>query len=707
MKQKPRKKVAVKKNLNTGGVAALAESALNSGADAAVKKGLGKKLLQGLGTFDQTSGSGLAGTGDELVEQGVGMIANSIVPGSGQVVKLAMNALDFGNKVADTQINKIKNPKTRGIAEGITDIVTGNPVEGISDLINNKKNVQKSITQQQNLSADAALNARANDTYDNLNCGGKVKMKTGGKVKGPKGIDNVSANLKENSFVVPKNVANTDLAKKVFDAIKLNPNAPAALKEGGDVPVKLTAGEVIIPADKVAAADMAMKALGKTGINDLAPNAKPSNNMKDGGPVKYFKYENKWYSMDPAGSINLVEKKNGKWEPVSGAQIPFSVSQGDLKSFKEGREFTVTPLSKSNLDSRKNPPKSVGVPETGAGEPETDETKYFGNTSEESKNAFAGKKQTKTNIAAFDNIEDEDTEGTAESTQLLEDDYKFALNASLDPEWSKLAKAYAKSQTGDENNYLDYKAFSTAQLKEATRNAGLNNENILASDNATAADNATAKTPGDNNSQKKGEDEKTSPKWNAAEYASIAQAGLGATSLLMQGKMPERKVAPEIADAFHRAQLDSMYGMDEAMKDQIETGIELNRRMTNANAKEMSGGSGGTAMANMMASGNLANRAMTNLGIADADIRKDKIRYADQLAMVLAGEKEKVFNDKLNRFLKNEESYADLLQAGISNFVGARNLKDQNQTYKELNKPFQINLGGTNGTVAAASSGVL
>lgn len=170
-----------------------------------------------------------------------------------------------------------------------------------------------------------------------------------------------------------------------------------------------------------------------------------------------------------------------------------------------------------------------------------------------------------------------------------------------------------------------------------------------------------------------------------AALAAIGQFGLGMYQDIKAGKRPKDKIDGAILSQLGDAMNDR--GWDPAVEAAANDRIELNRRADVLNINNMSGGDTGTALANATAASNTANRAIVDLAKEKEGIRMAKAQRADQLATTVAGMKRNIFQDDLSAFHDNQKASGDLIQAGISNYIGAmQNREDQAREDERLAK---------------------
>jgi hypothetical protein len=183
----------------------------------------------------------------------------------------------MGGDILEHQDEQQFDGTEQAITGGITaatDFATGNIVGGIASLVG----TGASLLLGSKKAKDANAKVRTNNSRRDLQMATQELAK-GGKIKG-KGTgtsDSIPAKLNEGDFIVP--AKNAEQAMKIrkehFDAGEADTNV-------GDVPVKLSNGEVAFSKDE-------MDYLDEIGeghkVRSLAPNAKLGNKFDEGGKV--------------------------------------------------------------------------------------------------------------------------------------------------------------------------------------------------------------------------------------------------------------------------------------------------------------------------------------------------------------------------------------------------------------------------------------
>ncbi len=170
---------------------------------------------------------------------------------------------------------------------------------------------------------------------------------------------------------------------------------------------------------------------------------------------------------------------------------------------------------------------------------------------------------------------------------------------------------------------------------------------------------------------------------DAGQGVALAQTGLGLTSLMQDGKRPEDSISPEFTQTVEDAKADSQFGFTPLQMQNANRSIEKNRASDVQNIINLSGGSAGTALANIRGAGISANEAKNNLTAQSEALRLQKKRYADSKVAEKAGMSKQLFNEKLNAFNVDQEAGAGLLSAGIGNLIGGQRYQSELEAQKK------------------------
>lgn len=181
----------------------------------------------------------------------------------------------------------------------------------------------------------------------------------------------------------------------------------------------------------------------------------------------------------------------------------------------------------------------------------------------------------------------------------------------------------------------------------------------------------------------------------------FGQMGLGIYSLFKDGKRPVDSIDPDFDASVRGAQASAAYGFNPAERQIQEGNINSLRAGDIDVIRNQTGGNAGQALSNLRASSVTSADNMVRLAAADSNLRLQKQQYADQMVSQRAGMKRQLFQDKLNAFNVNQQSGADLLGSGISNYFGNKWRQDQLKAQQEANDVSKINYDGIFDVVSA------
>ena len=232
----------------------------------------------------------------------------------------SLDAIGEAGKADYGAVNKygeLKNP-TKNTVGGVIGAVI-DPLSFITDLINN----ESFINAKSRGEAEGAKNrflekegkaqeqSRINKSVAQVQLNQRAKgLNKGGVVTGKSGKDKNAALLKEKSFVIPEE----SVTDKIWNiAGKVGLTKPLKKARGGNVPVLLTKGEIVIPPEKKSVFEALLKKQGISSLASLAPDAKPGNKKQTGGIVEQWrKRREELISLSEAGTIGEEEEKELK-----------------------------------------------------------------------------------------------------------------------------------------------------------------------------------------------------------------------------------------------------------------------------------------------------------------------------------------------------------------------------------------------------------
>lgn len=177
----------------------------------------------------------------------------------------------------------------------------------------------------------------------------------------------------------------------------------------------------------------------------------------------------------------------------------------------------------------------------------------------------------------------------------------------------------------------------------------------------------------------------------APELFGALQASAGLYGLSTAKKIPDPSVSAELKLLARETQKLSEQGLDPTSKNLALKTIEQNRRSA-VNQIVSRGGSAGEISSGMTQATSQANEGAERLAVADSEIkRSNKAPYFDALKAI-SSRKDDVNKEKRVIKEKKDEMYAALLQAGISNVIGARQFKDHMDYLKNIKSGVTITL---------------
>ena len=180
---------------------------------------------------------------------------------------------------------------------------------------------------------------------------------------------------------------------------------------------------------------------------------------------------------------------------------------------------------------------------------------------------------------------------------------------------------------------------------------------------------------------------KKMPSWiNPENVLAAGQTGAGIYALLKDGKRPVDVIDPQFENTVNQARGEAAYGLNSYEKNIAQKDIESSRAGQAAESASLAGGNLATAMANIRKAGTESSENLTKLASADANLKLQKQRYADQLVHARSEMKRRLFQDKLNAFMQNQKAGADLLSSGISNFFTSRYNEQAREAEKQANE---------------------
>jgi len=164
---------------------------------------------------------------------------------------------------------------------------------------------------------------------------------------------------------------------------------------------------------------------------------------------------------------------------------------------------------------------------------------------------------------------------------------------------------------------------------------------------------------------------------------SLAQTGLGLSQLFQDGERPVDQMDAGVAKSVDEANKEAQFGISPLERRIANVGIDRNRNADVQTIINLSGGSAGTALANIRAASIASNEAKNNLSLMSEKLRLQKKMYADSKVSEKADRSKQLFNEKLNAFNVDQEAGAQLLGAGLRNVIGASRLDKELEAQKK------------------------
>ncbi len=194
--------------------------------------------------------------------------------------------------------------------------------------------------------------------------GGSKGKAEGGTIEGAGTgkSDSIKADLNKKDFIIPVESANSKIVKAMMEKLGLNKVAP--LKKG-NVPVKVSDGEKIVPFSKRAEAEKILITLGyKKGLTGLAPNADDSEEKEFGGNI--MANQDKFPGYKKGTTKAGVKKSDMEELPIVQSTIPETSNDPaalPTDNIELSKPYVAPVPKKSNIDWA----QLLGVGQTVAG----------------------------------------------------------------------------------------------------------------------------------------------------------------------------------------------------------------------------------------------------------------------------------------------------------------------------------------------------
>lgn len=178
----------------------------------------------------------------------------------------------------------------------------------------------------------------------------------------------------------------------------------------------------------------------------------------------------------------------------------------------------------------------------------------------------------------------------------------------------------------------------------------------------------------------------------APEILGALQAAGGAYGLLAAGRKPDMQVSKTLKKLSSEVRKLSEFGYEPAVLNALNAEIENTRRNISRSYTDSGNVSGLERMAglNTLLSTTIDKKA----GLAFADAAEKSRKYADVLRIdtMKAGQEFDINKMNVEDWYRNQEVFASMAAAGVSNIIGARQLKAEQDAIKKTgnNKPTYI-----------------
>jgi len=173
---------------------------------------------------------------------------------------------------------------------------------------------------------------------------------------------------------------------------------------------------------------------------------------------------------------------------------------------------------------------------------------------------------------------------------------------------------------------------------------------------------------------------------------SLAQLGFGLANQILEGKRPESKVDPDLTARLEDAKRFDNRGFTPEQKDVVLNAIEANRIAGNETARNLSGGNAALAISGQRAANSDAVRAVLEAEAKDNQIMMGNKSRTDSLAQAKASVFQQIQQEKLQAFQQNQGANAELIGAGIHNFVGNKQMRDIMGTEEKDKEAFDLQM---------------
>ena len=593
-------------------------------------------------------------------------------------------------KIAATAVTGASQSSgSSGTEAGASDALVGSDTS-VNQVTDGKLLTGQAGTDWQNTIGDdekASVLAKYNSGGYGYAEGGKIVGAGTGK------SDSIKAKPEEGSFIVP--AENAKLAERIRAKYLGEKTGVATLKKGGGVDVMLSNGEHMFTKDE---ADM-LRAKG-IDLDALAPNAESTNMKAEGGEVGDDKnLDIEKIIKDAKAESDVIVARLRKQEALE--------KDADKKVILKGRIAEATEQMRISEDNLRFSAKDLASMTSGF-RLESRRSSQLKKIEGYANDYRRWQKQLKSYDSGEVKPLGEDemsTSGDAVKVKPKEE-VSFVPPKKGD---AKTPPPVVPPKTGGARGVRG--VGTTALPKEATKQEMEQREmnnllNPLQTFDRKSGGTEVAPAPDEmqidqsivpsDATKPVAEKEKYNPfkSMDVGQGLALAQTALGAQQLLKDGKRPEDEIPADYLATIADAQKESQYGLSPMELQIANRGIEKNRAADTQTIINLSGGSAGTALANIRAASISANDAKNNLSAQSEALRLQKKRYYDNKISEKAGMSKQLFNEKLNAFNINQEAGAALMGAGIQNLIGGsryqKELEEQKKREAMSNPTFNI-----------------
>ena len=487
-------------------------------------------------------------------------------------------------------------------------------------------------------------NAWSKSTAEGLRSTG---YKKGGKItgKGSAKSDSIPMKAKEGSFIVP--AENSSVAEELGRSYLGWDKKEKAAKNNGGTDIKVSDGEVMFSPEEV-------QVLKYHGVNldELAPKAEEKIGMKKGGGVKKF-------------------ADGTSYGGRSGNQVfRMPIGRGGVRILPTEEELLT--WAQQNPNESRTGDRGIWKPALSTGRGGIPVARM--------------KKEDKPNYGGRGGSNGNPTHSGG----------RFGINPisleslvdPLTPEEQKVAEAISKPSVKKklEANLsgLEYKAPSGGDLNIPFTAGSLNVPKEYNIKFSNPADQPVSNPkPGTVTPPPVDED---TPTWlkNVPELAGALQAAGGAFGLIQAGKQPDLTVSRTLTKLSGEVRRLAQYGYEPRVLNALNTEIENTRRNLSTVINNQGSNSGIEQMAKLNSL--LTTTIDKKAGLAFADAAEKSRKWSDVLKVdaMKAGQEFDINKIKVEDWYRNQEVFASLVSAGISNIIGARQLKSEQENLRKI-----------------------